>query len=261
VGESRHPAGSVCWLDLGIADVDAAVAFYGELLGWTVAPPDGTGYRLAGLPGGLVAAFGPAEDPGAPYWTVYVGTADIEASVRAYAAAGGTVVAPPEAVGDVGASAVVRDPAGVPMSFWQPGTHLGTYAAGSGEPGTLAGVRLLAADPARTGAFLAAALGWHLQPDGTITHADTPRRDLVTPTVRGPGRAAQLARRVRGSRCHRRNRASPRPGRTTNRSGRPAGRRGRAHARRPVRRPLRPDTSPLTPEPATDRPRPPSLRD
>ncbi|HEX4248235.1 MAG TPA: VOC family protein [Pseudonocardia sp.] len=186
MGESRHPAGSVCWLDLGIADVDAAVAFYGELLGWTVAPPDGTGYRLAGLPGGLVAAFGPAEDPGAPYWTVYVGTADIEASVRAYAAAGGTVVAPPEAVGDVGASAVVRDPAGVPMSFWQPGTHLGTYAAGSGEPGTLAGVRLLAADPARTGAFLAAALGWHLQPDGTITHADTPVATWSPPPSEDP---------------------------------------------------------------------------
>jgi predicted enzyme related to lactoylglutathione lyase len=169
VDPSRHPAGSVCWLDLGIPDVDAAVAFYGELLGWTVAPPDPTGYRLAGVPGGLVAAFGPAEDPGAPYWTVYVSTDDIEASVRAYTVAGGTVVVPVTAVGEIGASAVVRDPAGLPMSFWQPGTHLGTYA--SGEPGTLAGVRLLGADPLRTGAFLAAALDWRMQPDGTVAHA------------------------------------------------------------------------------------------
>lgn len=171
---ARHPAGSVCWLDLGVADVEAVVAFYGELLGWAVAPPDPTGYRLAGLPGGLVAAFGPAEDPGDPYWTVYVGTADLEASVRAYVAAGGTVVVPPEAVGEVGASAVVRDPAGLPLSFWQPGTHLGTYGAGSGEPGTLAGVRLLGADPAPTAPFLATALGWRMRPDGTISHAGRP---------------------------------------------------------------------------------------
>jgi len=170
VDPTRHPAGSVCWLDLGIPDVDAAVACYADLLGWTVAPPDGTGYRLAGLPGGLVAAFGPAEDPGDPYWTVYVSTDDIDASVRSYVAAGGTVVVPPAAVGEVGASAVVRDPAGVPMSFWQPGTHLGTYA--SGAPGTLGGVRLLDADPERTGGFLAAALGWRMHPDGAITLAD-----------------------------------------------------------------------------------------
>jgi hypothetical protein len=169
VDPTWHPAGSVCWLDLGVPHVDVAVDFYAGLLGWTVAEPDASGYRLAGLPGGLVAAFGPAEDPGDPYWTVYVGTDDLDASVRTYVAAGGTVVVPPEAVGEVGASAVVRDPAGVPMSFWQPGTHLGTYA--SGEPGTLGGVRLLDADPARTGGFLAAALGWRLLPNGTIACA------------------------------------------------------------------------------------------
>jgi len=176
----RHPAGSVCWLDLGVPHVDVAVDFYAGLLGWTVAEPDASGYRLAGLPGGLVAAFGPAEDPGDPYWTVYVGTDDIEASVRAYTVAGGTVVVPVTAVGEIGASAVVRDPAGLPMSFWQPGTHLGTYA--SGEPGTLAGVRLLGADPARTGAFLAAALDWRMLPDGTVAHAG---RTVATWTPHG----------------------------------------------------------------------------
>lgn len=117
----------VSWLDLGVSDVDAAEVFYGSVFGWTFAPPDDAGYRLASLDGSLVAALGPATDPGVPYWTVYLHTKDIVASTDAVVAEGGQVVVPPTPTGSLGVSAVARDPLGSPVSFWEPGTFTGTY--------------------------------------------------------------------------------------------------------------------------------------
>jgi uncharacterized protein len=141
---------TACWFDLGVTDVDAAASFYSSLFGWTVAEPDATGYRLISLNGHLVAALGPADDPGPPYWTVYLHTSDIEASMAAVLAAGGTIVVPPTPAGAAGVAAVVRDPDGGPTSFWQPGNHRGTHGA-------------FAAVQVRTdaaAAFLRAVAGW-----------------------------------------------------------------------------------------------------
>jgi len=163
-----HAVGSACWFDLGVADIDAAAAFYRDLFGWVVTESDQAGYRLASSNGQLIAGFGPAEDPPPPYWTVYLRTADISASLRDVAAAGGTVLVPPTAAGDAGTSATVCGPAGAPLSFWQPSSHLGT--ATTGGHGTVSGVRLCTGSPDKAGAFLGAALGWRMCPDGTIDH-------------------------------------------------------------------------------------------
>lgn len=157
--------GGVCWIDLGVADIDAASAFYGRLFGWTVADPDDTGYRMALLRGHPVAAFGHAVDPGPPYWTVYLKTLDISSSVAAVEAAGGSIVAAAEPAGDAGIGAVVRSPHGIPISLWQPGIHQGTYLVR--EHGALAGVDLRT-DPDESAPFLRLAFGWQVDPDGTI---------------------------------------------------------------------------------------------
>jgi len=161
----QHPVGSICWVDLGVPDVDAATAFYSAVLGWQVDPSDPAGYRLAYLPGRrLVAALGPAEDPGAPYWTVYARVLDVAATARAAIAAGGLLVTPAAAAGDAGVAGVaaaVRDPASAPLSLWQPDAHPGTWA--SGEPGSVADVQLRTDRPQDHEPFLHATLGWELQ--------------------------------------------------------------------------------------------------
>ncbi len=55
-------------------------------------------------------------------------------------AAGATVVVPPTKAGDAGIGAVIRDPAGGPLSLWQPLAHAGTSQ--TGEHGTFAGAAL-----------------------------------------------------------------------------------------------------------------------
>lgn len=167
-GTSGHRFGGVSWVDLGVADVDAAAAFYTGLFGWEVAAPDQTGYRLARLRGHLVAAFGPGTEGDTPYWTIYVQTADLVSCVAAVAAAGGTVVAPPAPADEAGWAAVVRDPHGVPLSLWQPGRNEGSWL--NDEPGALAGVQLRTEHILDTGRFLTAALQWSLEPGGTIMH-------------------------------------------------------------------------------------------
>ena len=179
----QHPLGSICWVDLGVPDVDTAAAFYIALLGWHVDPPDPAGYRLAYLTGPHpVAALGPAEDPGAPYWTVYARVCDAAATARAAVAAGGRLIMAAEAAGDAGVAAAVRDPAGAPLSLWQPRTHPGTWA--SGEPGSVADVRLRTDRPQDHLPFLHATMGWErhdhrfVVDGGTVATWGPPTADL-----------------------------------------------------------------------------------
>ncbi len=160
---SKHAPGTVCWVDLGVPDGGGAAAFYTALLGWQISPPDPTGYRLAHLHGHPVAALGPPEEPGPPYWTVYIHTPDAAATGRAATAAGGSIVVPAAPAGDAGTAATVRDPAGAPLSLWQPGTHPGTWAFGT--HGTLADVQLRTDQPVQHQAFLQDLLGWQRHND------------------------------------------------------------------------------------------------
>lgn len=160
----QHQVGGICWVDLGVPDVDTAAAFYSALLGWQVDPPDPTGYRLAYLPDRhLVAALGPADDAGAPYWTVYARVRDAATTVQAAVAAGGRLIAAAQAAGDAGVAAAVRDPAGAPLSLWQPTAHPGTWALGTA--GSVADIRLRTDRPQDHLPFLHAALGWEQHDD------------------------------------------------------------------------------------------------
>jgi uncharacterized protein len=180
---TRHPENSVCWIDLGTPDVDRTAAFYTALFGWTVARPDPSGYRLCTLHGHLVAALGPAEDAGAPYWTINITVSDIEATAARFRNLGAQIIVAPTTVGTLGHAVVALDPVGAPLSLWQPGTQTGMQL--THEPGAFAGISLLTGQPSLAAAFYQPALRW----DGNPGHTEFRLPDnSIAPTGPPPGK-------------------------------------------------------------------------
>ena len=91
--DTAWPPGTPCWVDLGVADIGKAKAFYTGLFGWDVqdGPPEAGGYRICTLRGRPVAGLGPQMNPGPPVWATYVNTADADAVADRVTAHGGQV--------------------------------------------------------------------------------------------------------------------------------------------------------------------------
>lgn len=133
------PAGSPCWADIVVPDLDAARAFYGAALGWDfeVGEPDAGGYLVATLGGRRVAglttpAAGVPASP--PAWCVYLATSDAAASLARAVELGATVLLAPTRILDRGTTALLADPTGAVVGLWQPGTNPGWTVVD--EPGT-----------------------------------------------------------------------------------------------------------------------------
>jgi uncharacterized protein len=131
--------GAPRWIELFTPDTDAAVEFYGGLLGWTATEPDEAfgGYRMFLRDGepvaGLMRNDGTMGGPNA--WTVYLDVDDAAETVERARSAGAEVVAGPMQVGDLGHMAVLVDPAGAPVGAWQPLSFAGlTSGPGRGAP-------------------------------------------------------------------------------------------------------------------------------
>src|SRR5580700_6439952 len=91
--------GTPCWVDLSVADVDQASAFYAGLFGWEVqpGPPEAGGYSVCRKDGRQVAGIGPAMGPPgeAPGWTTYLAASDAAGTARKITAAGGHLMVEP----------------------------------------------------------------------------------------------------------------------------------------------------------------------
>jgi len=127
---SSYTAGTPCWVDLATPDIEAAARFYGDVLGWEVPERPNSaemgGYRRALKNGKDVAGMMPLMQEGQPpAWSTYISVEDADETARAVAGAGGSVVAEPMDVMDLGRMAVFTDPTGAFFGIWQPGTFAG----------------------------------------------------------------------------------------------------------------------------------------
>jgi hypothetical protein len=125
-------------MELGTTDQGAAKKFYADLFGWTVFDaPMGPGefYSMFKLDGKDVAA-GYTLRPDQrqmgvpPHWMLYIATNSVDDSARRVTELGGTVLAGPFDVMDVGRMAVVKDPTGAVFCLWQAKAHSGVGAYG-----------------------------------------------------------------------------------------------------------------------------------
>jgi len=127
---TSYAPGIPCWVDLGSPDLDASVDFYKALFGWEVPASENVeqtgGYRRATKNGTDVAGMMPLMQEGQPpAWSSYVSVADADATAAAVKEAGGSVLAEPMDVMELGRMAVFADPTGAVFGIWQPGTFHG----------------------------------------------------------------------------------------------------------------------------------------
>jgi uncharacterized protein len=126
----RHRDGKVVWRDLLTNTPEASRLFYGELFGWEFeAPPVFVGvggsdsYMLirhnGELIGGMVDTNALGKKENISQWITTISVTDIDAAVGRTAEAGGSVINPPESIGDRGRMAIVEDSTGALFAMIQ----------------------------------------------------------------------------------------------------------------------------------------------
>lgn len=159
--------GTPWWYELGTSDIDAAAAFYGSVLGWTVGGsemPDHD-YRLARIGDSMIAGLMSNETQQGnppPNWVVYFAVDDCDATTRAAADAGGRILMPATDVPGTGRFAVLADPQGAVFGIMQPEPMdvPGAGAFDQGKPGHGNWHELMTTAPEAAMAFYAALFGW-----------------------------------------------------------------------------------------------------
>jgi predicted enzyme related to lactoylglutathione lyase len=160
---SSYTPGTPCWVELATPDIEAAEAFYAEVLGWEIPEMPNSaelgGYRRAKLNGKDVAGVAPLMQEGQPpSWNTYVSVTDAKAALVAVGEAGGQVIVEAMDVRDLGMMGVFTDSTGAVCGVWQPGTFPGAQLVN--EYGTFGWSELGTRDPGGAKQFYGAVFGW-----------------------------------------------------------------------------------------------------
>jgi predicted enzyme related to lactoylglutathione lyase len=156
---TSYAPGTFSWAELVTSDGDAAKSFYSSLFGWQYEDtpiPDGSVYSMARRDAKRVAALYESEQP--PHWNCYVTVASVDESAPRTGEAGGSVVAEPFDVMDVGRMAVIADPAGAALCLWEPRTTIGAELVNT--VGAMTWNDLVTPDPDAAARFYEAMFGW-----------------------------------------------------------------------------------------------------
>jgi uncharacterized protein len=102
-------------------DPDASTSFYSKLFGWSVQPPDPTGFRplSTGSEQGIGGGIWPAPPEITPFIQLFIGTDDVAASVAEALALGAKVEIPAIVLPSGDELAVLHDPFGMPFGLWK----------------------------------------------------------------------------------------------------------------------------------------------
>jgi len=176
---TAHLPGTFNWPELATTDQKAAVTFYCALFGWTVVDvpigPDGT-YAMFQMSGRDVAAaytMRAEERQGPPRWNAYITVESADEAASRARTLGGTVIAEPFDVWDLGRMAVIQDPTGAMFEVWQPRKSIGARVLY--EPGALCWTELTTSDPDAAETFYTALFGWvpkHSAPGAAMPYTE-----------------------------------------------------------------------------------------
>jgi predicted enzyme related to lactoylglutathione lyase len=144
------------------SDVEAAKAFYGDVLGWTFgeASSEYGNYTQAYADGKAVAAVVPPMpgQEGQSAWCLYFASEDATATAAKIRENGGELLMEPMQVGEFGSMCMAREPSGAVFGVWQAGTHEGFEAMGT--PGAYAWAEVFTREPEKADGFFSAVFGF-----------------------------------------------------------------------------------------------------
>ncbi len=161
-----YSQGAFCWSECATSDLEAAKAFYGEVFGLEVEEtplPEGGTYVQFRKDGKNVAGLAQQqpqerEQGIPPHWNTYIAVEDADLVAKEAERLGGTIVAPAFDVLESGRMAVVMDPTGAAIGFWQAKEHIGAQVYA--EDGTITWWELMTAEPRRAIEFYTQLFGY-----------------------------------------------------------------------------------------------------
>jgi predicted enzyme related to lactoylglutathione lyase len=167
--------GEPCWIQLSTDDVDTAISFYGDLLGWSAGEPSEEfgGYRMFLRGDQPIAGLAPTPEGVAGTWSVFLKTPDLAHTLERATASGGQVLTDTMQIADLGSMAELVDPAGASVGAWQPDTFPGFVTRA--EDGAPAWFETLTTSYDDAVAFYRDAFGWD-----THVMSDTPEFRYTT---------------------------------------------------------------------------------
>jgi predicted enzyme related to lactoylglutathione lyase len=158
--------GHFVWYEHLTKDPAAAIAFYGDVIGWKTQPfPMNPEYVIwmgsQGPLGGVMKLPEEAAKMGAPpHWAGHVQVADVDATAALTKSLGGRVYKEPMDIPTVGRFAVIADPQGAVIMIFKPNSAM-TLHDGSKE-GEICWRELLTSDSAAAFTFYAQVFGWEM---------------------------------------------------------------------------------------------------
>jgi uncharacterized protein len=161
VRDDAWPAGTPCWIDAQLDDLDKGEQFYAALFGWTFeSSPDEQygGYRVGSLRGRPVAGLGPKPGPMPSVWSTYIAVDDADTTAATITEAGGSLLMPVFDVGPMGRMTFATDVNGAAFGIWQQLQHRGVGICN--EPDTLTWNELHTRSFDGAKAFYGRVFGW-----------------------------------------------------------------------------------------------------
>jgi predicted enzyme related to lactoylglutathione lyase len=192
--------GRVVWYELLTSDVNAAIAFYTEVIGWKTQAWEAGNYTMwasaQGPLGGVTQLPEQAKQMGAwPYWQGNAQVANLDTAIAKVKELGGKILVTEE-VPTVGRFAVIADPQGAVIALYTPVTEMA--ARDTGREGEFQWHELYTTDHVAALAFYGEVCGWkklaeHDMGGGMGTyvvwgHGDTQLGGMMTmpPGMKGP---------------------------------------------------------------------------
>ena len=133
-----YSQGAFCWSECSTTDLEGSKSFYREVFGLDTeeTPIPGGGVYVQFQKDGKYVAGLAEQQPQEreqgipPHWNTYIAVDDAEVVTKDAERLGATIAAPPFDVLESGRMAVVIDPTGGPIAFWQAKDHIGAQVYG-----------------------------------------------------------------------------------------------------------------------------------